>query len=205
MQEIIEHYRAFNLSKKIMEKAHENQTRVSGEPYKLHPIRCFNNYAAFIGYLDEPETKCYQLEEEGVPFFGVAELCLLHDVIEDTSFDMKDIEKLFQEEGLSSYFHKRIKDALERITHDKTMDYPSYIEICMGNPTSAICKMMDLQDNLTVLSLDEFNPKNYKRAQNYLSYLYQINNKYHFIEKTQKFREKHYEEKTLVRNIISLP
>lgn len=195
MQEIIEHYRAFNLSKKIMEKAHKNQTRVSGEPYKLHPIRCFNNYAAFVGYLDEPETKCYQLEEEGIPFFGVAELCLLHDVIEDTSFDMKDIEKLFQEEGLSSYFHKRIKDALERITHDKTMDYPTYIEICMGNPISAMCKMMDLQDNLTVLSLNEFNPKNYKRAQNYLSYLYQINNKYHFIERTQKFREKHYQEK----------
>ena len=195
MQEIIEHYRAFNLSKKIMEKAHKNQTRVSGEPYKLHPIRCFNNFAAFIGYLDEPETKCYQLEEEGIPFFGVAELCLLHDVIEDTSFDMEDIEKLFQEEGLSNYFHERIKDALERITHDKTMDYPTYIEICMGNPVSAICKMMDLQDNLTVLSLDEFNPKNYKRAQNYLSYLYQINNKYHFIERTQKFREKHYEEK----------
>lgn len=195
MQEIIEHYRAFNLSKKIMEKAHENQTRVSGEPYELHPIRCFNNYATFIGYLDEPETKCYQLEEEGVPFFGVAELCLLHDVIEDTSFDMEDIEKLFQEEGLSNYFHKRIKDALERITHDKTMDYPSYIEICMGNPISAMCKMMDLQDNLTVLSLDEFNPKNYKRAQNYLSYLYQINNKYHFIERSQKFREKHYQEK----------
>lgn len=195
MQEIIEHYRAFNLAKKIMEKAHKNQTRVSGEPYELHPIRCFNNYAAFIGYLDEPETKCYQLEEEGIPFFGVAELCLLHDVIEDTSFDMKDIEKLFQEEGLSNYFHKRIKDALERITHDKTMDYPTYIEICMGNPVSAICKMMDLQDNLIVLSLDEFNPKNYKRAQNYLSYLYQINNKYHFIERTQKFREKHYQEK----------
>ncbi len=195
MQEIIEHYRAFNLSKKIMEKAHKNQTRVSGEPYKLHPIRCFNNYAAFIGYLDEPETKCYQLEEEGIPFFGVAELCLLHDVIEDTSLDMEDIEKLFQKDGLSNYFQKRIKDALERITHDKTMDYPSYIEICMGNPISAVCKMMDLQDNLTVLSLDEFNPKNYKRAQNYLTYLYQINNKYHFIERTQKFREKHYEEK----------
>lgn len=195
MQEIIEHYRAFNLSKKIMEKAHKNQTRVSGEPYKLHPIRCFNNYAAFIGYLDEPETKCYQLEEEGIPFFGVAELCLLHDVIEDTSLDMEDIEKLFQEEGLSNYFQKRIKDALERITHDKTMDYPSYIEICMGNPISAVCKMMDLQDNLTVLSLDEFNPKNYKRAQNYLCYLYQINNKYHFIERTHKYRQEHYQKK----------
>lgn len=195
MQEIIEHYRAFNLSKKIMEKAHKNQTRVSGEPYKLHPIRCFNNYAAFIGYLDEPETKCYQLEEEGIPFFGVAELCLLHDVIEDTSLDMEDIEKLFQEEGLSNYFQKRIKDALERITHDKKMDYPSYIEMCMGNPISAICKMMDLQDNLTVLSLDEFNPKNYKRAQNYLCYLYQINNKYHFIERTHKYRQEHYQKK----------
>ena len=34
MQEIIEHYRAFNLAKKIMEKAHKNQTRVSGEPYE---------------------------------------------------------------------------------------------------------------------------------------------------------------------------
>lgn len=195
MQEIIEHYRAFNLAKKIMEKAHKNQTRVSGEPYELHPIRCFNNYAAFIGYLDEPETKCYQLEEDGIPFFGVVEVALLHDVIEDTSFDMKDIEKLFQEEGLSNYFHKRIKDALERITHDKTMDYPSYIEICMGNPISAMCKMMDLQDNLNVLSLSKLDSKNYERAKNYLKYIYQINNEYHFIERTQKFREKHYQEK----------
>ena len=195
MQEIIEHYRAFNLAKKIMEKAHKNQTRVSGEPYKLHPIRCFNNYAALIGYLDEPETKCYQLEEDGIPFFGVVEVALLHDVIEDTPFTIEKIEKLFQEEGLSSYFHKRIKDALERITHDKTMDYPSYIEICMGNPISALCKMLDLQDNLYVLSLSKLDAKNYKRAKNYLKYIYQINNKYHFIERTQKYRQEHYQKK----------
>lgn len=92
MQEIIEHYRAFNLAKKIMEKAHKNQTRVSGEPYELHPIRCFNNYAALIGYLDEPETKCYRLEEDGIPFFGVVEVALLHDVIEDTLLIWKTLK-----------------------------------------------------------------------------------------------------------------
>lgn len=192
MKEIEENKKALLLARNIMEKAHQNQKRMSGEPYQNHPLRCLENYRKLIGYQDKP-TQIISLESEGIPFFGVEEVCLLHDVIEDTPYKMEDLERLFQENGLGDYFRKYIKDALKRITHDKRMDYLPYIEICKENPISAICKMMDLQDNLYVLSLSELNTKNYDRAKRYLTYLYQINEKYHFIEKTQKYREEYYQ------------
>ncbi len=59
----------------------------------------------------------------------------------------------------------------------------------METPISALCKMMDLQDNLYVFSLKRFGTKNYDRAKKYLEYIYLINQKYQFIENIQKYRE----------------
>lgn len=202
MIELDMHLKAILLSNNIMEEAHQNQKRVNGETYKNHPLRCFENYAKLIGHLEEHniERKSLLLRNEDFPFFGVGETCLLHDVIEDASFKIEDIENIFQKEGLSLYFDTYIKDALLRITHDKKMDYPTYIQICMENPISAMSKMMDLQDNLYVLSLSELNEKNFERARNYLSYIYQINKKYHFIERSQKYRVRYFEENPLSKD-----
>ena len=58
--------------------AHRNQRRKSGEPYILHPISVAKIVAQEIG-LDATSIAA----------------ALLHDVVEDTNYSFKDIEKLF--------------------------------------------------------------------------------------------------------------
>lgn len=180
------------LSMEIMEFAHRNQKRENGEDYANHPSRCLQNYQNLVGIASHNHF-CVDKDlmfKNGVPYDGVQEVCLLHDVIEDGGLTLDEIEEIFVECELGDYFRIYIKSALNNITHDKNIDYSSYIDICMENPISALCKMMDLQDNIYVLSLIKFDKKNYIRAENYLRYLFLINQKYQFIENSQKNREK---------------
>lgn len=60
----------------LANKAHEGQTRATGEPYIIHPLA-----VAYI--LAE-----LRMDEEGL----IA--ALLHDVVEDTEYTVEDIKKL---------------------------------------------------------------------------------------------------------------
>lgn len=178
------------LSMEIMEYAHRNQKRENGEEYANHPSRCMQEYRELVGIVpDDPfcidKDLMYEFE---MPYDGVQEVCLLHDVIEDSDFTIEEVEGIFDECSLENYFNLYIKQPLVNVTHIKSMDYLSYIKICMEHPVSAIVKMMDLQDNLHVLSLVEFNEKNYERASRYLQYLYLINVKYRFIENAKRYK-----------------
>lgn len=68
--------RAYQLAK----KAHESQSRKSGEPYIIHPLEVACNLADL------------ELDIESI----VAGL--LHDVVEDTDYTLEDIERLFNKE-----------------------------------------------------------------------------------------------------------
>ena len=57
--------------------AHDGQTRKSGEPYIVHPILV----AAITAAFSNDET--------------MVQAALLHDVVEDTSFDIEDLEQAF--------------------------------------------------------------------------------------------------------------
>jgi hypothetical protein len=179
------------LSRKIMEFVHRDQKRENGQDYAHHPLKCLNKYRDLVGivlddyaYIDKELIAKYAF-----PFEGVQEVCLLHDVIEDSELTVNELEELFDDYGLGDYFRLYIKDALFKITHDKSMDYLSYILKCMENPISAIAKMMDLQDNMNVLSLVKFDEKHYQRTAGYLHYMYLINDKYHFIENVAKYKK----------------
>lgn len=176
-----------SISLRIMSYAHKGQRRVNGEPYRNHPLRCSKRYLDLIQLGVGIPIDRLRLKELGIPFEGVFEVCLLHDVVEDSDWTIEDVEKSFDECGQGDYFRKFIKDPLIRITHDKKVDYASYIDVCLGNPVSALCKMLDLQDNINIFSLDTFDEKNYKRSQGYLSYIYKINSKYGFIEKIDEY------------------
>lgn len=67
----------------IASKAHSHQFRESGEPYIIHPLNVCMNLTVF--HADGPS------------------LCagLLHDVVEDTSYTLEDIENLFGSEVAS--------------------------------------------------------------------------------------------------------
>lgn len=178
------------LSMEIMEYAHRNQTRDNGEDYANHPSRCMQSYRELVGIVPD-DYYCIDKDlmyEYGIPYDGVQEVCLLHDVTINSDLTIDDIEEIFNECDLGLYFKLYIKKALNNISHNNE-DYLSYMMLCMNNPISAICKMMDLQDNICVTSLTNFDDKDYKRLQEYLMYMFIINQRYHFIENTKKYKE----------------
>ena len=184
------------LSMEIMEYAHRNQVRENGEAYANHPSRVLEGYRRMVGIIpDDPFCMDDDLMNHyHIPYCGVQEVCLLHDVIEDTEFTINDLEEIFNDCGLGNYFEIYIKHALKCITHDKSMGYEKYIEICLKNPISALVKMIDLQDNLYVLDLVDLSEKKYKRSQRYLSYIRVINTVYHFLENAEAYRKAFKEE-----------
>ena len=179
------------LAMEIMEYAHRNQKRENGEDYAEHPARCLTSYRNLIGIGPNGDRVMDKdiMYHNNVPFDGVQEVCLLHDVVEDTEFTIKDVRDIYVECGFESFFDMHIKDALERITHDKSVDYGEYIKVVLQNPISAMVKMMDLQDNLYVLDLVDFTEEKYHRAQGYLFWMFIINEAYHFLENTQKYKK----------------
>jgi (p)ppGpp synthase/HD superfamily hydrolase len=179
------------LAMEIMEYAHRNQKRENGEDYANHPARVLENYRNLVG-IEPGDFFCMDdelMHKHNVPYKGVQEVCLLHDVVEDTEFTIDDIGEIYKECGFDGFFRAYIEDALKRITHDKTVPYLDYIKVCLKNPISALVKMMDLQDNLRVIDLVELNEENYKRANDYLYYIYIINDIYHFLENVKTYKD----------------
>lgn len=187
------------LAMEIMEYAHRNQKRENGEDYAEHLSRVLENYRKLVGikpndyFCIDEDMMAHNL----IPYDGVQEVCLLHDVIEDTDFTIEELREIYIECGFEKYFDLYIEDALIKITHDKSMDYGEYINICLKNPISAIVKMMDLQDNLRVIDLIDLNEDKYNRTKGYLSWILVINDKYHFLENANKYRKEFLNEDNL--------
>ena len=49
--------------------------------------------------------------------------------------------------------------------------------------------LADLNDNLNIFDLNSLTLEKYNRSLNYLRYIKMINDKYHFIENAQRYRE----------------
>ena len=49
--------------------------------------------------------------------------------------------------------------------------------------------MIDLEDNLRILDLTSYDEEKYRRAQGYLFWTFVINETYHFVENTEKYRD----------------
>ena len=184
------------LAMEIMEYAHRNQKRENGEDYANHPARCLKTYRELIGIGSNGDRVMDKdlLYRNSVPFDGVQEVCLLHDVVEDTELTLNDVRDIYVECGFEKYFDMYIKDALERITHDKTVDYGEYIKICLKNPISALVKMIDMEDNLRILDLIKYDEERYHRAQGYLFWTFIINDAYHFVENIENYKKQFKED-----------
>jgi len=185
-----------HLAMEIMEYAHRNQKRENGEDYANHPARCLTAYRELIGIGPDGDRVMDKdiMIKNRVPFDGVQEVCLLHDVVEDTEFTLDDVREIYVECGFENYFDFYIKDALERITHDKAVDYGEYIKICLKNPISALVKMIDMEDNLRILDLVKYDEERYHRAQGYLFWTFVINEAYHFVENVENYKKQFKED-----------
>ena len=100
-----------NIASLVSIYAHRNQVRENGEGYYEHPYSCMELYRRFVGIV-EGEYDCIDLDllqARGIPFEGVQEVALLHDVLEDADVTLDELESLFKSYGYESYFKLYIK------------------------------------------------------------------------------------------------
>lgn len=183
-------YDTVGIAEAIAFYSHRGQHRLNGESYYMHPMRCMVSYKNMLG-LDKSNPYRFNedlLEELCIPFRGVQEVCLLHDVLEDTETPLDEIERLFADFGFESYFNLYIKQPLLLITHDKSEPYPVYINRLLVNPTASLCKLLDLVDNMNLLGLDVLGEKEINRTIGYANYAKTLNDKWHFLEKAITYK-----------------
>ena len=183
------------LATEIAIYAHRGQKRDRNEDYVAHPYAVMQNFRTFIGITNSYD--CIDVDliyEHELVYDGIQELCLLHDVIEDTEVTMQDIKEIFDHFGLKSFFIAHIERPLTLLTHKENEPYEEYLEKIRSDRSASLVKMMDLTDNMNMLLLDELGDWNLKRQLKYLNAFVYINNKYHFIEHSsaylRAFREK---------------
>ena len=159
------------LSLMIASYAHKEQYRKNGEPYILHPLRIMEHYKDLIGLTNNQENfDINVLEKCNLPFKGVMELCLLHDVVEDTNLSIADIQNIFKIKGLENYFELYIKNELQLLTHQKDVDYETYISKILTNRVASLVKALDMYNNTNYLTLGQIDEESLKKIQVYQKY-----------------------------------
>lgn len=119
----------------IAARAHEGQVDKQGLPYILHPLRVM----------------------DGVEGLDAKIVAVLHDVVEDTSVTLVDLER----EGFSAV----VLAAVRCVTHDASVSYADYVVGCRANPIARSVKLSDLADN-TRLSRTIVRPQALRRDTN---------------------------------------
>lgn len=117
--------------------AHQGQLDRSGVPYIFHPL-----------HLAE------QMHTE-----SEITAALLHDVVEDTSVSLADLEKA----GFSS----EVIEAVRLLTHDKRTPYMDYINKLKENPIARAVKLADLKHNSDLTRLKDGSEKTRERLKKY--------------------------------------
>jgi Guanosine polyphosphate pyrophosphohydrolases/synthetases len=127
--------------------AHKGQKDKSGKDYILHPLRVMANGKTEI------EKIC-----------GV-----LHDVIEDSDWTFKALEK----EGFSA----EVISILHCITKEsEDEEYFKFIDRVAQNPIAVQIKINDLLDNMDVTRFKELNEWDLKRLNKYLKAYWKLKN-----------------------------
>ena len=110
-------------------KAYMDKTDKGGMPYVFHPF-----------HLAE------QMEDE-----ITTAIALLHDVVEDTDYTLKEIR--------SKGFPDEVIDALALLTHDPAVPYMEYVSAIKKNPNAKVVKLADLYHNSDLTRLEKIDKK----------------------------------------------
>lgn len=179
------------IAQQIAAYAHRKQKRLNGENYFTHPYCVMQLYRNLVGIV-ENDYFCMDkdlLESCDIPYNGVQETCLLHDVLEDTDVSENEIEEVFDKLSLGEYYRSYIKTPLFLITHDKTEDYTTYISKLIDNQTASLVKFLDMSDNINPSSLIKFSDFETKRIEKYVLFCKIINDRWHFLENADNYRK----------------
>lgn len=189
------------LSMMIAYYAHKDQFRFNNEYYYFHPLRCMELYQDLIGINNNPNSiDLDKLDELDLPYRGVQELCCLHDVIEDTSLTINDIESIFNEVNLLRYFQVNIKAPLLLLTHNKSESYDEYISKLIINPTASLVKVIDMYNNLNILTCGEIDDNKIENFDMYMKFIMVICIVYKFPDKFKEYN-KYRKENNMMNNL----
>ncbi|MBO4855897.1 MAG: hypothetical protein J5511_00795 [Bacilli bacterium] len=169
--------------------AHRNQYRVDGTKYFSHPLSMAKTYLDIFYESSESPYTSEAMKDNGLPHFGVMEVIFLHDVVEDTEYTLKDIKEVYEEFDCGWFYNEFISRPLKLITHNKEESNETYMDKLLDDPIASLVKMFDSMDNLNVFSLTKFGDYEYERAKRYLNNIKRINDRYHYIEKINNYRE----------------
>ncbi|WP_159561243.1 HD domain-containing protein [Streptococcus halichoeri] len=134
------------LAFKVAKKAHLGQVDKAGVDYIKHPI----TVASFVK-TDEEKATAY-----------------LHDVIEDTSLTLLDLEE--------HSFPRSVIEAVDILTKKKGQDYQSYLNLVKTNRLARTVKLADLKHNSDLSRLSEVTDKDLKRYKKYQEAINYLNN-----------------------------
>ena len=131
----------FNVSKAVSMAAiaHEGQVDKAGEPYILHPMRVACNFTDTLTVI----------------------VAILHDVVEDTSVTLDDIEETFGD---------NVRHSVDALTRKEGQDYFEYIKHITTFPQAyhlVDIKLADLRDNMNILRLPSLTTPDMKRLHKY--------------------------------------
>lgn len=180
------------IAQQISFYAHRNQRRLNGDYYFKHPYNVMSLYRDFTGII-EGDYFCVDIDllvgECNIPYDGVQEVCLLHDVLEDTDVTLEEIENVFDELSLGEHFRRYIKIPLSLLTHDKSEDYVVYISKLIEHPVAALVKFMDMADNMNPSDLNKFGNAELERILKYAYYCKIINDRWLFLENICRYKK----------------
>lgn len=120
---------------KLAYEAHLGQVDKAGVPYIFHPI-----------HLAE------QMKDEDTTV-----VALLHDVVEDTKYTLKDLKDM-------GFTEKQV-EAVSFMTHDKSEPYLNYVKRVKTNPTAKTVKIEDLKHNSDITRVKNPTSKDYDRLE----------------------------------------
>ena len=121
----------------LARRAHRGQADKAGAPYISHPLRVMNA-------LQDPDARV---------------VAVLHDVIEDTPIDDKELARL----GYSPH----IIEAVLAVTRREGESYEDFVARAALNPIARQVKIADLEDNMDLSRIANPTPKDFARLEKY--------------------------------------
>ena len=125
------------LAHEIAKRAHKGQVDKAGAPYILHP----ETVASFVTKDDEKIV------------------AYLHDVIEDTPCQLKDLE--------NAGFSSEIIKAVDLLTRKTGQSYKQYLKLVKTNELARVVKLADLKHNSDLSRLTHVTENDIKRLKKY--------------------------------------
>ena len=182
------------IAEAILLYAYKDKKRENEEAYHAHSFRVLNAYRDFVGIVPD-DYFCLDedlLLECGVPYKGIQEICVLHDVMSETDLTEQDIAEMYEDLGLKSFFEAYILPTLITLKYGEDTDDAEYVYGIIGSSTASIVKFMELIDDINTIDAEGGSLDDKKSCAIFCK---MINDKWHFDEKIKEyFRLKNGEE-----------